>query len=466
MYDAPPIPSRLPETIRLISRLAWPTMLSRAGVLVMALVDIVMVGRYATEELAYAALGHSLFIPALVGAIGLQFGVMPVIARAFGAGNYRQCGIEWRRGMPWALVTGIVAGVFVAMSGLWLEWIGHDPELARESGRVAIAIAYGMPLQILYVVCAIYLEATRRPLPGLVFMVLANLLNVWLNWILIYGNLGFPAMGAVGSGYATSLGRAFLIALMLGYILTRPNARAYGIFERSGSFWGKGGWKGGREIRRVGVATACSFVAETGAFAVVTQFAGFIGVGAVAAYSIAHNLMAVLFMLAMGIASATAVLVGNAHGRNHRRGATVSGWTGISGSVVVMAVCGVAIAIAHEPLARVYSDDPTLVARTAPLFLIVAVICLADGSQVVASQAVRGLGDSWTATGMHVIAWIFIFIPVAWLLAFPAGMDEGGLLIAAGIGGLASLLLMSIRFRSLVTRIVGQPLPSVAATRA
>ena len=436
-----------------VARLAWPTMLSRSGILVMSFVDIVMVGRYATEELAYAALGLSLFIPALVTAIGLQFGTMREVATSYGAKRLRGCGAALRRGLPWSGTTSLAAAVFVAFSGTWLTLFGQEPEMAHEAGRVAFAVSFGLPFQLLYVSCAFYLEGTRRPVPGMVIMLMANAMNIALNWVLIYGNLGMPAMGAVGSGIATSLVRVAMFAAIIAYILTRPDARAYGVFDRPGSFWGEGGWKGGREMRRVGTATSFSYFAETGAHAVVMQFAGLMGAAAIAAYSIAHNLLALLFMLSLGVASATAVLVGNAEGRDDRAGVQLAGGVGIIGSVVLMAVFGLAIAIIPEPLARLYTDDPGLLLRTAPLLIIVAAIAWADGSQVVASQAVRALGDSWPATRLQLIAWVAVFVPVAWVLGFWAGLAEGGLLIAGGIGGFVSLVFMSRRFMTLARTV-------------
>jgi len=197
-----------------MASLAWPIMLSRSGILVMAFVDIVMVGRHAAEELAYAALGLSIFVPALVTAIGLQFGTMRDVATSFGAKRYEGCGEALRRGLPWSGVTGLAAAAIVAPSGLWLALVGHAPELAREAGKVAVAVAVGLPFQLLYVSCAFFLEGTRRPVPGMVVMLGANLLNILLNWILIYGNLGMPALGAVGSGIATSAVRIAMLAAL------------------------------------------------------------------------------------------------------------------------------------------------------------------------------------------------------------------------------------------------------------
>ena len=446
-------PDTIPGMTRAVARLAWPTMLSRSGILIMSFVDIVMVGRYAAEELAYAALGLSIFIPALVTVIGLQIGTMREVANSFGANRLEGCGVALRRGLPWSGVTSLVAAVIVAFSGTFLLLIGHDPVMAQESGRVALAVSFGLPFQILYVSCGFYLEGTRRPVPGMVIMLIANVLNISLNWILIYGNWGMPALGAFGSGIATSLVRVAMFVAIITYILTRPDARAYGLHARTGSFWGEGGWNGGREMRRVGVATSFSYLAETGAHAIVMQFAGLMGAAAIAAYSIAHNLLSILFMLALGISSATAVLVGNAEGRDDRAGVQLAGWVGIIGSVLLLTVFGLAIGLIPGPVVSLYTDDPALVLRTAPLILIVAAIAWADGSQVVASQAVRVLGDSWTATRMQVIAWLVIFVPVAWVLGFWAGLEEGGLLMAGGIGGFASLVFMSRRF-AVLSRMV------------
>ena len=457
-----------PRTLRGMSRalvhLAWPTMLSRSGVLIMALVDLIMIGRYATEEIAYAALGFSFFIPALVATIGLQFGLIPAVARSFGAGNLRNCGVALRRGLPWGLVTGMVAGGVVALSWVWLTLVGHEAELVREASWVALAIAVGLPLQILYVVCAFYLEATRRPMPGLVLMIVANLLNVAANWVLIYGNLGVPALGAFGSAISTSLVRGFLFVGIFIYIVTRPDAREYGLFERPGSFWGEGGWKGGYDLRRIGLATCAGLLAETGAFTVLTQFAGFMGTAALAAYSIAHNLFATLFMLSLGIASATAVLVGNAEGRDDRHSVILAGWTGIGGTILLMVCFVPVLGLFASEIAGVYTEDLALAARTAPLILLVALASIADGSQAVSSAAVRGLGDSWTATWMHVTAWIVIMIPAAWVLGLTMGMQEAGLVVASGIGALAAVILMAWRFSVLVRRVAD--LPGRAAARA
>ena len=446
-------PDTIPGMTRAVARLAWPTMLSRSGILIMAFVDIVMVGRFAAEELAYAALGLSIFIPALVTVIGLQFGTIREVATSYGAGRFQDCGAALRRGLPWSGVTSLAAAVIVAFSGVWLALIGHEPQLARESGRVAFAVTFGLPFQLLYVSCSFYLEGTRRPVPGMVIMLIANLLNIVLNWILIYGNLGSPALGAFGSAIATSLVRVAMFAVIITYILTRPDAREYGLFARPGSFWGEGGWKGGREMRRVGMANSFSYFVETGAHGVVMQFAGLMGASAIAAYSIAHNLFAILFMLSLGIASATAVLVGNAEGRDDRSGVRLAGWVGILASIVLMVGLGLVIALIPEPVARLYTDDLELVRRTVPLIIIVAAIAWADGSQIVASQAVRALGDSWTATRMHVIAFVIIFIPSAWVLGFWAGLEEAGLLIGGGIGALASLVFMSRRFTVLVRSV-------------
>ena len=210
-------------------------------------------------------------------------------------------------------------------------------------------------------------------------------------------------------------------------------------------------------MRRVGFATCVSFFAETGAYAAVTQFAGFMGTAAIAAYSIAHNLLALLFMLALGVASATAVMVGNSDGQDNRRGVFLAGWTGTGGIMALMLVLAPIIILFDTPIATLYTSDSELIVRTAPLLVVVAAVAWLDSSQVVASQAVRGLGDSWPATRMLTFAWVCVFVPSAWVLGFWADLQESGLIWARGLGSVVAIALMAWRFTQLANRVAYLP---------
>ena len=274
--------ARLRRHLGALAALAWPVVLSRAGILLMSLVDVVMLGRYDTLALAEASVALGLFVPIMVTGVGLQMGVISIVSRRHGAGDTAGCVAAWRRGLPWALTIGTLGACVLWFSETWLALIGQDARLVAGGGAVGRVLAPGLALQVLYVVCAFYLEGTSRPRPALYAMAVANLANVGLNWLLIYGNAGAPELGAVGSAWATTSVRLLLLLMIGTYALTRPEVRAAGRRALGGGFWGPGGWAAGAEMRRLGAAAGLSVMFETTAFGALIQMAGLLGPAAVA----------------------------------------------------------------------------------------------------------------------------------------------------------------------------------------
>ena len=155
--------SRVTHHVGALLWLAWPVMLSRAGILVMALTDIVMLGQYGFGAVGISNLGISIFVPVLVLSIGLCSGMVPVISTAYGAGAWMECGRSWRRGMVWGLVLSLIGAWIVAQGHSLLLLFGQTPEMARGGGAVAVALAPGLIAQVLFAVSAFYLESTGRP---------------------------------------------------------------------------------------------------------------------------------------------------------------------------------------------------------------------------------------------------------------------------------------------------------------
>lgn len=432
--------------LRVLLGLAWPVMLARAGILSMALVDIVMVGRHSTTELAYAALGMALFVPVLVTTVGALLGAMIVTAEHFGAGRLSECGAVWRRSMAWALALGLGCMGILLFAETLLTLIGHEPGLARGGGAVAHAVAIALPAQLLFACCAFHLEATRRPLPGLIAMILANLLNIALNWVFIYGNLGAPELGAVGSAWTTTATRVFLFLALAGYLLTRMDRAVYGVHLRYDRLWGDGGWGAGRRMRKIGYASAASYGIETFAFMAVLQFAGWGGATALAAYSIAHNLEATYFMAALGLGSAAAVMVGNAVGAKDPKSAAAAGRLGVWAVFAAMGALMLLTWAFAEEIAAVYTPDPAVQTLVYPLLLLAGAVAVMDGAQLVASSCVRALGDIWPTAIRHGIAFLVVMLPLAYLFGVALGYGGAGLMSAVLIGVTLSFALHWRRF--------------------
>ena len=429
--------------------LAWPVMLSRASILVMAFTDIAMLGRYQPGAVGTMGLGMSIFIPLMVLSIGLATGVVAVVAQAYGAGNWAECGRHWRRAIVWGAVVSFFAMAICWQGEALLRLMGQEAALAEAGGRVARALTPGLGAQVIFAISAYYLEATRRPKVGLVVMIAANIGNLALNWVLIFGNLGLPELGAVGAALASTLVRIGAAAALVLVILMQPGAVRAGVIGRWRGFWGPGGWRAGRAMRRLGFSAGLSNGFETLGFTAMTQIAAQLGTLPLDAFAIAVNLIAVCFMVGLGLAVATAVRVGIEAGRGRMAEATFAGWTGLGTAAVLLAFVGVALFLGRESVAALYTDEPLIAAQTLPLLALMGLVLVPDSAQVVLGQALRALGDAWVPVMAYVLSFVGVMIPLGWWLVMRAGYDERALLLAIFVGCTLASLLLGWRFRVL-----------------
>lgn len=433
-------------------RLATPVIISRAGLVVMMAVDTAIVGRYSAQELAYYGLAH---LPAnllVTTGVGLMMGVVAVTAHALGAGQDAECGRIWRRAIPYALLLGILFALASLAGEPFFRLTGQSADLAAGGGQVMAVLGYGMPGMMLYVATGFFLEGLKRPVPGMVAMILGNLLNALLAWMLVWGHGGFPALGAVGSAWATT---AVRWGMGLGLVL-------YAWHMSDHARWAvrdpvRDWWSGSRKQRHLGYAAGVSLGVESGAFATLGLFAGMISPLALGAYTVGLNLTALPFMAAVGLASATAVRVGVAYGRRDPLDMALAGWTGLGVTSLILAGVGVLYRWVPGPLAAIYSADPELIAAVAPLIAFTAWVLVADGGQVVMANALRGRGDAWVPTALHFISYAVVMIPVSALLAF--GLDRGarGLFEGILIASVVSVTILSLRFA-----LLSRPRPAKA----
>ncbi len=401
-------------------KLAWPVALSRLGIMGMGVADVIVVGQLAPDELADQALGWAPTAVVLVGGIGLLTGVQVLAARAMGEGKPEEAGAVWRRGIVLGAATGILVALPLIFFGeALLRVMGIAPDLAAGAASVMAILALSLPFHLVYFANTSFLEAISRPTAGTIAMWTANVINLALNLVFV------PLWGADGSAWATLASRIFLAASLIFWIWSLKDAGAMGVRTRPARAQG-----GYIDLLRIGAAAAVSQIAEAGAFSAMTVIAGRISEEAVAVYQIVLNLLAIVFMIALGLSTATGVLVSEAIGRGARRDAVQAGWTGVGLNTIGMLFASLSIILFASGIGRAYTADMQIALAVAALTPLAALVTVPDGGQVVAAQALRARGDNWFPTFSHLLAYVVVMPSLAIWLAEMRGQGVEGLLYA------------------------------------
>jgi MATE family multidrug resistance protein len=362
--------------------------------------------------------------------MGLLLGLDTLVSQAFGAGALGECHRWLLHGVALALVIAgpTTAGAY-ALAASMPAWGVHDDVLALARPYLTIVGWSALPL-LLYQACRRYLQALGVVRPVMVALLSANGVNLAANWLLIHGNLGFPALGTAGAAWATVVSRLYMAAVLVAAILAHDRRLATRFSDVR--------WRiEARRLRRLlqlGWPAATQLLAEVGVFAVVTALAGRLDPIALAAHQIALNLASVTFMVPLGISSAGAVLVGQAIGRREPRVAAHAGWTAIGVGAAFMAAAAVVFVAASEVLVSIFSADPAVIATGGALLLVAAAFQLFDGTQAVATGVLRGAGDTRTPMIANLAGHWLLGLPVGYVLCFWTAWGVVGLWVGLSVG--------------------------------
>lgn len=426
-----------------MARLATPIVLVNVGMQGMGLVDAIMLGRVSSVDLAAGGLGNFYFFGIAIIGIGILMALDPVIAQGVGAKDEAQIARGVQRGI---LMTAIIAA---AVSLLFLPAQQVLALLRQPEEVVPLAAAYvlwsipGMLPFFAFNMLRQVLQAFHRVGPVVIGVLVGNVLNAFLNWVLIYGNLGFEARGVVGSSIATSISRWAMALVVLA--IAWPSVKPY--LTR----WYPESWTLAPLLRmfRLGFPVGMQFLAEAGAFGLTTVMTGWMGTTVLAGHEIALSLASMTFMVPMGVAAAAAVMVGHAIGRGDIAASRRDAVAALVVGVGFMAGCALLFAIIPEALAGVYTRDAATFALAATLIPIAAVFQVFDGTQVISASILRGAGDTRVPAILHALSFWAVGIPLGALLAFSFGRGAVGLWwgLTAGLAAAAVLQIQRVRLK-------------------
>lgn len=397
-----------------LTRLAIPVVLSELGWMAQSVVDTIMVGKLGPVAIGAVALGNAVFYtPSLLG-IGLLLGLDPLVAQAFGRKDYDDCHRWLAQGIYLALAISPVLIALVAVASLFFSRVGIAPEVAGPAAQYLRLLDWSILPLLIYGAARRYLQGVGEVRVITVTYIGANLINWGGNWALIYGHLGFPAMGVRGSALSTVAARILMAASLIGFAWRYERKRGHPLFRH----WARPQLDRIHQLIRLGLPAAGQIVMEVGAWNTATLSAGWLNPIALATHQIAINYASITYMIPLGISAATAVSVGHAIGAGDKARARRAGWLALGLGTAFMILAGIVFFIAPHPLIELYTSDPRVLAVGPTLLWIAAAFQVFDGIQTISTGALRGLGETRAPMLANFIGYWILGLPLGLTLCF------------------------------------------------
>jgi MATE family multidrug resistance protein len=449
---SPALPPAARREIAATARLAGPIVGGQLAMTGLAFIDTVMAGRLSARDLAAVAVGGSVWSAIGLFFLGVLMALPPSVAHLAGGGRERRVGPLARQGLWLSLGLAAVAIAVVCNARPLLGAFAVQPEIVPVVVGYLRAIAWGVPAWFAYLALRFVCEGLGDTRPVLYFGLLGLPVNALGNWVLMYGKLGFPALGAVGCGYATAVVWWVQLAALVLYLAWRPRFRRLHLFGRLDP---------PRrtvlaELLRIGVPIGVAIFVEASLFAMTALVIGSLGTVAVAGHQVALNFVAVTFMVPLGISMAATVRVGRAAGARDGEALRRAAGAGVGLAMAVQVVNAALMVALPRRIAGLYTADAAVVAAAAELLLLAAVFQLSDGLQASAAGCLRGLKDTRAPMGITLLAYWLVGFPLGYALAVGRGWGAPGMWTGLIAGLTLAALLLAARLRRVAHRFGNQ----------
>ncbi|MGA8038016.1 MAG: MATE family efflux transporter [Candidatus Acidiferrales bacterium] len=413
------------EEARPMLKLAIPLVMAELGWMTMAIVDTMMVGRQAdsAEAIGAVSLGSILFNAVAIFGTGMMLGLDTLVSHSFGAGDVEDCHRSLVNGIYLSLaITPVLMGIIYIFEPL-LHRMNIDAGVLNQALPYLRTLNWSTLPLLLYFVFRRYLQGMNLAKPIVFALVSANLVNIVGNWALVYGHLGLPAMGTVGSGWSTFFARVYMTLVLLVYAVYYDHRNETGLRNAARLPNFPRVWK----LVYLGLPAATQFGLEVGVFAVATALIARLGPVALASHQVALNTVSLTYMVPLGISAAAAVRVAQALGRKDPHAASRAGWTAMLLGTGFMSCMAILFLTIPRLIVRIYTPDQDVIHAAGALLFVAAFFQLFDGMQTVATGALRGAGDTRTPMLCHLIFYWAVGLPLGAYLCFRGGYGAAGL---------------------------------------
>lgn len=421
--------------------LATPVMVGQLGHIMVSVADTAMVGQVGVIPLAAATFGSTFFHVLLLFGIGVSYAITPLVAATDEKDHPKLLSI-----LQNGLAVIAVLSVILILMGFavvpFLHLFGQEPPVAEAAGPYLVVIISSIFPALIFQTFRQYSEGQSDTFKPMIVSVVANLVNVGLNYLLIFGKFGFPELGLLGAGYATLISRVVMGVLMI--VLIRDKFRGFAFqFDKPMM----------KQVIRLGVPSGLQYIFEIGAFATAAIMVGWLGAKELAAHQIALNLAAITYMASTGIAAASTIRVGNQLGLKDIKTLRGAGYSCFALVAAFMALCGLTFILFRNFLPTLYIDNEEVRTLSASLLIIAAGFQISDGAQAVGLGVLRGLTDVKIPTLVTFVAFFILSIPGGYFLGFTLDMGVHGVWYALSGGLTIAAIMHLIRFNSLTKRL-------------
>ncbi|MEO7941155.1 MAG: MATE family efflux transporter [Burkholderiaceae bacterium] len=442
-------------------RLSWPMLVGQLATVGMGVADVAMTGHVSAAELAAVSLGASVWSIILVTVMGVMMAINTVVAHETGAAEFDRIPHVVRQSLWKGAGVGLAACLVTNLSTLVFDHIGLDPAVNANASTFVHVISLGMPAFACYRALYGYTTSINQTKPVMVIAFLGLLFNVFVNWLLVFGNWGMPRLGAVGCAVGTAIGMWLMLGAMLAWMRGAPAYRQTYPFTH----WERPNWREIGIMLRLGIPIGITYFAEVSAFGAVSLLVARFGVVQVSAHQIALNFASLVFMVPLSFGVGLITRVGQALGEGNPRRARFAAWVGVAMSLAFAVLSALFILLFRWQIARAYTSDPAVQALCAHLLLFAALFQLSDATQVATSSAIRGYKVTRQPMQIQVLAFWGFALPVGCVLGlaprwFPwspaAPLQATGFWIGLVLGLTIAAVLLTWALHALSARRVTQ----------
>jgi len=440
----------LKEHFSELIKLAIPVSIGQLGHIMLGVVDSFMVGKLGAEPLGASALANGLFFLIMVLGIGMSHAITALVAIARGENKNSECGIIVRQGLLVNLIFGILLTILTYIAAKLVIYLNQENLVAELSKSYLSILSLSIVPFMLFQTYRQFVEGLSDTKTPMYIAILANLVNILANWVLIFGNLGFPALGLDGAGFATLMTRTFMgISIMV--IVIRSSK--YKKFDPTLKFRSIN-WRVIKKIIRVGLPSGLTYSLEVSAFAIAAIIIGWLGSAPLAAHQIAINLASISYMVVLGISAAATIRVGNALGAKNIVNVKRAGYSALLLGLLFMTFTGLIFILFNEFLPSLYIDDQKVIKLAASLLIIAALFQISDGIQAVGLGILKGITDVKIPMVITFFAYWILALPIGYLLGFNFKLNIIGIWLGLLLGLSVAAIMFVIRFKKKLKKII------------